>query len=198
MLLLHGSWDSLRGLSATFSVSAPDSPQYPLLTTLRLSYTDAQRTQHYAHAFPHLRTFTTWDCCGWGYGESIEERRTQNQSEQERLGTWPALESYQGTIMNLYLLGIRCHIRTLALSHFEDALEPEMLHAVLGDARPRRLQLRIEGGYWLVAPELLETFTRPGVEELKRFELIVLLEEDDRDMDVYTTLASPRFSFSTL
>lgn len=199
MLLLHGSRDSLRDLSATFSVSTPDSPQYLLLTTLRLSYTDAPRTQHYVHAFPHLRTLTTWDCCGWGHGETIEELRTQNQSEQERLGTWPVLESYQGTIMNLYLLGIRCPIRTVALSHFEDALEPEMLHAVLGDARPRRLQLRIEGGYWLVAPELLETFTRPGVEALRQFELIVLLEEDDRDMCVYTTLASPRlFLFGAL
>ncbi|KAL1943172.1 hypothetical protein VTO73DRAFT_4247 [Trametes versicolor] len=190
MLLLHGSRDSLRDLSATFSVSTPDSPQYPLLTTLRLSYTDAPRTQHYVHAFPHLRTLTTWDCCGWGHGESIEELRIQNQSEQERLGTWPALESYQGTIMNLYLLGIRCPIRTVALSHFEDELEPEMLHAVLGDARPRRLQLRIEGGYWLVAPEFLETFTRPGVEALRRFELIVQLEEADRTMCVYTTLDS--------
>ncbi len=198
MWLLHGSQGSLRSLSATFSVSAPDSPVYPLATALRLSYTDAPRTQHYVRAFPHLRVLSTWDCCGWDHDETYDELRERNQSEQEHLGSWPVLESYQGSIMNLYLLGICCPIRTVAIGHHEDELDPLMLVAVLGDARPRKLQLRIDGGHWLGDPDFLETFVHPGTEALKRFELCVNLEETDRDTDISDALASSCLSPSAL
>lgn len=191
MWLLHGSQSTLRQLSTTFSVSDPFSPVFPRVTVLKLSYTEIPHTQHYVRAFPALRILTTDDCCGWGNGEDYDARRAQNQDEQDRLGAWPELDSYRGSVTNLYLLGLRCPVGTIELDHEEETLDPAALRAVLGDARPRRLQLRVDGGEWLVDPGFLETFAQPGVQALKRFELFVNLQSEDRDMDISAALVGP-------
>ncbi|KAL1943179.1 hypothetical protein VTO73DRAFT_4254 [Trametes versicolor] len=188
MWLLHGSQGTLRRLTASFSVSASDGPIFPLVTVLNLSYTDIPRTQHYVRAFPALRVLNTDYCCGWGNDEDYDARRAQNQDEQDRLGAWPSLDSYRGSVTNLYLLGLRCPVGTIELDHEEETLDPAVLRVVLGDARPRRLQLRVEGGQWLVDPDFLATFAHPGVEALERLELLVTLNKNDRDMDVSATL----------
>ncbi|OJT01753.1 hypothetical protein TRAPUB_7809 [Trametes pubescens] len=188
MWLLHGSQDTLRQLSTTSPGSAPDNPQYPLVTVLNLTYTEIPRTQHYVRAFPHLRIITTDDYFGWDSGEDFDMWRALNQNEQDRLGTWPSLDSYCGTVTNLYLLGLRCPVGTMELDHEGQMFSPTMLHAVLGDARPRQLQLRVCGGHSLVDPAFLETFAHPGVQALERFELFVDLQKGDREMVIFAAL----------
>ncbi|EIW56513.1 uncharacterized protein TRAVEDRAFT_49341 [Trametes versicolor FP-101664 SS1] len=192
MWLLHRSQDTLRELDTTFSTSASDSPIYPHATVLNLDYFDIPQMQHYVRAFPNLRVLTTKDYCsrsrGESGGEDLDMRRAQNQNEQDRLGTWPSLERFRGTVTNLYLLGLRCPVGTLYLDQDGERFDPTMLHAVLGDACPRRLQLRFDGGDWLADPDFLATFAHPGVQALKRFDLIVNLQKEDRGMDISVAL----------
>lgn len=198
MWLLHGSQDTLRQLSTAFSVSTPGSPIYPLVTVLNLSYADILRTQHYVRAFLALRILAIDNCYGWGNYEDFSARRARNQDEQDHLGAWPSLESYSGSVRIPNMLGLRCPIGTMKLSNDVEAPHPTVLCAVLGDTRPRRLQLRVYGGHCLVDPDFLNTFAHPGVDALKRFELFVNMQPGNRDMDIFAALVSPHRSGSAI
>ncbi|EIW56541.1 uncharacterized protein TRAVEDRAFT_49366 [Trametes versicolor FP-101664 SS1] len=194
--LLQGSQGSLRELVAKSFVGVPDTPQYPHVTTFHLGCTQkAPWTHHYVRAFPHLRHLTTQISyhhrCNLG---EIEKRRARNQSEQEHFGAWPSLRSFRGSVLSLYLLGIRCPIRAVNIdTEGEALLSPAVLRAVLDDARPHRLHLCIDGGYLLADPDagFWHTFSHPCVEAVEHFALDVRLSVVERSsLDISAALAA--------
>ncbi|KAL1937404.1 hypothetical protein VTO73DRAFT_13740 [Trametes versicolor] len=196
MCLLQCSQGSLRELVAKSFIGVPDTPQYPHVTTFHLGCTQtAPWTHHYVRAFPHLRHLTTQISynhrCNHG---SIEKRRARNQSEQERFGAWPSLRSFRGSVLSLYLLNIRCPIRTVTLdTQGEALLSPAVLRAVLDDARPQRLHLHMDGGYLLADPDagFWHMFSHPCVEAVEHFALDVRLSVVERSsLDISAALAA--------
>ncbi|OJT15682.1 hypothetical protein TRAPUB_5060 [Trametes pubescens] len=182
----HLLW-SLQPFTATLSYltiatrrfSAPDDPVFPNVTYLNLSTADIRWVRHYVRAFPNLLILSARDCDIPEGRAEYGLRRAGNLSEQETSGTWQSLTSYCGSILTLYLLAIPKHIPKVVFNEVEDGLQSGMLRTVLGGARPRQLQLTLDGAFWLLDPDFLSTFTHYGVDALRHFKLVVKVDALD-------------------
>ncbi|KAI0670243.1 hypothetical protein C8Q78DRAFT_975693 [Trametes maxima] len=181
---LCGTQETLRELSATyFEVAGPNASCYPNVHSLSLRYTDILDTQHYVHAFPNLKNLTTV----YGAPSEIEEDeglaalREKNRHAQQLFGTWPSLRRYRGSLQDLYVLGISCHVSSISIVDDEHhVLLPSALHAVCDDARPEHLDLRLSmAPTWLFHPEFYATFSRPSAQTLLHLELTFYIHEEN-------------------
>lgn len=145
---LHKSRNTLRSLAVSWSVTGPldvlPAVQYPRLTTLHLGDNEAPLTIHYVHAFPNLDTLTV---CTAQHElaklvqttAAIFNHHNMNAALQVQHGTWSALESVTGWIIDLYLLALRCPVRRLTV--YGPRLDHYLLQHVLLPAQPAHLHL---------------------------------------------------------
>ncbi|OSD01305.1 hypothetical protein PYCCODRAFT_538000 [Trametes coccinea BRFM310] len=188
-VLLRHSQHTLIYLITSYSGRLAGIPTvYPSITNLSLNYMEMPDISQYVQAFPQLQFLTMYECNGWEFGDHAREgyqtQRERNQQMQRRLGSWPKLELYEGSIVGLYHLGITCPISTLILDDQECmSLEPAMLIEVLEDAHPRYLKLDITGTSPLLDPAFVTTFTRSSLRNLSDFDLHIGLRHSDRDAD---------------
>ncbi|KAI0369265.1 hypothetical protein BV20DRAFT_946460 [Pilatotrama ljubarskyi] len=187
LFLLHSSQHSLQELSLACAQTAlHNPPTYPKVTELSLSNSmDMLRTRQWVKAFPNLRVLSATDCDNTtiasidDFEEELTLRRRKNRRDQQCHGTWTSLRQYQGPISTLFHLGLLCPIRSVCLDDDEYDLEPKMLREVLEDARPEHLSIYMSGGYQLVDPDFLATFSRPFLNGLAHLELTVSLHDPD-------------------
>ncbi|KAI0651199.1 hypothetical protein C8Q79DRAFT_899633 [Trametes meyenii] len=182
--LLCGTQETLQELSVTFfEVTGPNTFCYPNVHTLSFRYTEILDTQHYVHAFPNLQHLKT------AYGapfeieedEELAELREKNRRAQQLFGTWPSLRCYNGSLQDLYVLGTLCHISSISIDYDEHyVLLPPALRAVLDDARPVHLDLRLSmTPTWLFHLEFYTAFSRPSAQTLSHLELSFYIEGEN-------------------
>ncbi|CDO68781.1 hypothetical protein BN946_scf184989.g47 [Trametes cinnabarina] len=180
-LLLH-SQHSLHELWISASTSAPNGPRYPNMASLSLITSDTPRISHYIHAFPNLKTLYTDIEKDWE--EDSNPQRLLNQREQELYGTWTRLESYDGDTCTLYYLGLKCPINSIKVLDTENQCDPSMLKALLVDARPRDLWLRIQSTDLVFDDVFIEALTQESSQHLRKFYLSILLLRCDMREEV--------------
>lgn len=149
--MLRNARRTLRSLSLDtwlgWRLRSPDIPVYPNMKSLAVMHGHCPPTGPWAMAFPdleHLKIYTLEHACLDVSDEALEiqfETREENREEHLSRGTWNKLESFKGAALDLYLVGVPCHIRHLKLGVSREELL--FLPAALSDARPTILDLDI-------------------------------------------------------
>ncbi|KAI1782146.1 hypothetical protein LXA43DRAFT_1149853 [Ganoderma leucocontextum] len=109
-----------------------------MLEELKVEFNDDMFSQEHAP--------TTFACSQW------------NIAEQHRLGTWNTLCHVEGTIQDLFLLGLTCAIPELTITipgvDFEDLhllrCEAEAWRQIVAYARPETVTLHVHDSDWIV------------------------------------------------
>ncbi|KAI0712587.1 hypothetical protein C8Q76DRAFT_797423 [Earliella scabrosa] len=151
-LLLRHSASTLRSLSIIPNAPLPTSlegPIYPALRNLYLEGVNLPVTAHFVSAFPHLSHFELGECLEEDVDEDqMEQHRNTNALLQVRHGTWPSLRSCRGSLFELYILGLKCHVSDVEIDQAcEDA---QVLIRVLEDTRPAHLTLHINYAHFFL------------------------------------------------
>ncbi len=160
VMLLRQFAGSLRDvhLAALGATTAPGpegdrdaAPRYPLLSALTLNGIPSPTTWHYVRAFPNLKTLSiAADVTERSEAEDVgfAEFRRRNGVQLRERGCWDALDAFEGSIVMLWLLGLPCPVRDLAICVDEevehtdaDVVLADMLREALRPARPTRLDL---------------------------------------------------------
>ena len=132
-------------------------------------------TASLAAMFPHLthlRVNTAWHYRnGSLLQEYAENSRSLNVSEQLSTGTWPALEMFQGNALDLYVMGILCHISEVTIEVCSETLR--LLPDIISSAHPISLQITLSRYPWPADyEELLQTIVGlAGLNDLRSFSL---------------------------
>ncbi|KAI0369271.1 hypothetical protein BV20DRAFT_371670 [Pilatotrama ljubarskyi] len=142
--LLRRSRRTLDRVTMSFAQISPGGPKFPNVTYLSLEYLDKPWIVDYIRAFPNLEELEVLEWEGYSSSfddDDIEQHREANCMIQQFYGTWRGLRSYSGSLCDLYLLGLQCHIPHLRIKDGEYGFRAEMLADVLDDARPVHLEL---------------------------------------------------------
>ncbi|EIW53774.1 uncharacterized protein TRAVEDRAFT_74910 [Trametes versicolor FP-101664 SS1] len=128
---------------------------YPHMRALTLTHTTrCPFTMPYVRAYPNLERLAVSSLpsrvSSWLNAEEAAEdaqehaaRRLLNIEQQRSTAgsTWPHLRTFDGALVDLYVLGLQCSLERVALTAL-DANHGYMLGPALADVRPRRLELR--------------------------------------------------------
>ncbi|KAI0637475.1 hypothetical protein C8Q77DRAFT_1086200 [Trametes polyzona] len=118
--------------------------RYPHILELSLTSDELPCTTHLARAFPNVHTLQfeceprPWEQLGADL-EVLHALRVTNEGQQTRFGMWTALRCVQGTLVDLYLLGLLCPVEQLHIDG--PATYRSMLRPVIGVATPAYLSL---------------------------------------------------------
>ncbi|KAI0764523.1 hypothetical protein BD413DRAFT_680347 [Trametes elegans] len=187
--LLRHSHASLLELSVSYADLDAGSACFPRVVVLGLERIRPEDVEHYARAFPHVRDLWMEEYCAWNEEDmgELHVQRARNLAVQRRSGSWPSLESFDGPIGQLYLLGLPCPIRSLNLNNHDEIWNtvPGVLDAVLECARPRFLKLDLMAVCWFDTLRFPKTFARPEcVGALKALEFELHLMWSDIQLDL--------------
>ncbi|RDX48461.1 hypothetical protein OH76DRAFT_1352245 [Lentinus brumalis] len=182
--LLHGSQNTLksltgRGFELFAEITDPVYSQiYPHVAQLVLFGNDWPATIVYAHSFPNLRVFRyetaeeDLDIIGRDL-EAHVDIRALNQMQQAQLKSpWKSLDACHANLIDLFLLGLRCHVRELhILGNFMD---PVYLRNVMMDTTPEYMCLQ---GFDvnIITPRLISTMKKPYAQQLRSLEIVLLI-----------------------
>ncbi|KAI1781593.1 hypothetical protein LXA43DRAFT_1088050 [Ganoderma leucocontextum] len=150
IMFLRRFSSSLRNLDVVAGCATADpqddAPQYPLLSALRLEEpVSPVVTWHYVRAFPNLKKLIitisledgTYEADGAG---GAAEVRAGNVAQLRERGCWEALDTFEGTLLMLWLLGLPCPVRVLRVCD-DCGVTPDMLRDVLCPARATQLDI---------------------------------------------------------
>ena len=113
----------------------------------------------------------------------FESSRETNIATQLKAGRWPLLESYTGSLLDLYVSGIPGRINAITVEPFPKA-HWELFDPVVSQARPRELTItimRVNITHRIVH----EMLRSPGLGELTKLTLTISVRED-KDRSVNT------------
>ncbi|KAH9847989.1 hypothetical protein C2E23DRAFT_845727 [Lenzites betulinus] len=147
-LLLEHSASTLEHLSANRWSTSPDdplemSPVYYKMRVLETMNTTLPFTQPWIRAYPNLErlAFTTYPGSRqMGENNDPESWRAMNLSDQLEECTWRRLREFEGTVFDLYLLGLAGEVDHVVLREVWTA-HLHMLGPALVHVRPRILEL---------------------------------------------------------
>ena len=159
-------------------------PVYPNVTRLVMTghEVDYPAAAAWSRAFPnvrHLEVSTSLEAMHeyWADGDIYDFawRRANSLAVMLRAGRWAELESYTGSLPDLYASGIAGRIRKISAKPLKQK-HWKLFAAVVAQARPRELKLEFmaEVDYQRI-PELLRS---PGLEELVALTLPVHIQLD--------------------
>ncbi|KAI0697296.1 hypothetical protein C8T65DRAFT_832513 [Cerioporus squamosus] len=122
---------------------------YPNMRRLAIERDDYPLVAPYISAYPNLARLSvhTDHVDEIEYPEDVKrlrQHRALNIRSQKALdgpGTWQHLEEYVGSLVDLYLLGLTCHISRVGFSTKMEDCHLEMLSAVLSYAQPTHLNV---------------------------------------------------------
>ncbi|KAI0628402.1 hypothetical protein C8Q77DRAFT_1076757 [Trametes polyzona] len=169
---------------------------YPHVRRVRARYEYTQggampATAAYAHSFPaaeHLALVALpddlWD--PWTVA-AVCATRERNRDDQGAHGSWRALRLVEGTLADVYVLGLVCHVREVLLwgrVASSDFQAGEMLGAVLEDVSPEVLELAI-GGFDAFRPDRVvgRLCSKPAAQALRSLRLEVSAGPAERRVD---------------
>ncbi|KAI0827638.1 hypothetical protein BC628DRAFT_1409582 [Trametes gibbosa] len=195
--------DTLEELSGTGFNIAPDVVRYaityPRLRHLSARYSPAldgamPATAAYAHAFPALTHLAL--CAGASAApaaldpfavRALRTTRRTNRDDQLAYGTWRDLRAVEGTVADVYALGLACRVPELRLrgAVCGPDLAEGWLAAVLADVRPAALALTVVvRGALLGGRErrvLARVFRGAGAQGVRALEMQLLLVPQGAD-----------------
>ncbi len=176
---------------------------YPKLRRLSIERDDNPRIAPYIHAYPnltHLCVLSEYDQL-WNYSGTalvdgirlLRIRHATNVRSQEGpdgANTWPQLQQFEGTLVDLYLLGITCCILRVSLCFSVNPRDLELLPPALPYAQPQHLKVHGTG--------MLLAHPRYGLTKLLREPCAARLEslvlgldfKETEGLDVVTALVS--------
>ncbi|TBU53408.1 hypothetical protein BD310DRAFT_860315 [Dichomitus squalens] len=156
-----------------YSVCLPFIRGFPGLSYLSVS------TDHYDE-FKHN-----------GLTDAFREHREANiRSQRNSTTTWQHLEEFSGSLIDLYILGLTCHIARLSLIRPNDARHLELLHDIIQYAGPvEHLKLHWDSSI-LLSPEwrLVKLLGEDGASQLSSLSISVALEDAQADTDFLPAL----------
>ncbi len=123
-------------------------PRYPQLRSLVLDNLYTPTTLDYVRAYPRLSFLAIYgmdDNLPLPDGVHYDAVRQANREQQETSGSWFGLRTFQGSIRILYVLGLTCRVPRIIVDNFDHESNGSILHAVLVDTNPARLDLRVLG-----------------------------------------------------
>ncbi|PIL25130.1 hypothetical protein GSI_13019 [Ganoderma sinense ZZ0214-1] len=161
-------------------------PVYPELESLYLEAVWCPRAAQWAVSYPALKrlSVSTIDShfmeVDEDYLAAHSANRLLNLHEFTALPQkWNELEQFDGDTLDLYLLGLPCHVQDVTLTLSPDSLQ--FFAPVMTTARPTRLRLSINTHLFnQPVPTYLQD---PGLADLKSLELRVVSWVGDTDVD---------------
>ncbi|RPD60863.1 hypothetical protein L227DRAFT_600692 [Lentinus tigrinus ALCF2SS1-6] len=143
--LLRSSASTLTELSGTWLQARKHRTVFPNVKRLRVLLHLIPDITPYIVAYPNLTSLDVR--CGATMDEDILPGMSWlNQEGQQRTGCWPTLDSLEGRTMDLYVIALRCHVKSLTVhaSQRHQAGDVTLLADVLSRARPVHLDLEVD------------------------------------------------------
>ena len=162
----------------------PIYPVYPKLESLSVVGIWCPPAAQWAICYPSLKWLTvhTIESEHFAYmddAELAQQIAIQSLNATEyatQAQKWEELEQFQGSVLDLYLLGFTCHVRDLSLSLSDHTLE--FFAPVMATARPTHLRLSISTGLF---SEPIPTYLQdPSLADLERLGIRVSVWVGDR------------------
>ncbi|KAI0359283.1 hypothetical protein OH77DRAFT_1493660 [Trametes cingulata] len=122
--------------------------------------------------------------------QSVRAQRASNQADQTHYGSFARLRRVAGSVVDVYRLGLVCHVPELRLRG--DVTRPlaPMLRCVVDDVRPARLALTVVGGGPMFAEggAVRALCAEPMAQCVRALELEVCFAPSEGDVDVGVVL----------
>ncbi|RPD54113.1 hypothetical protein L226DRAFT_617224 [Lentinus tigrinus ALCF2SS1-7] len=182
--LLQHSQNTLTRLSGSaFELMTPwETPTYsqvyPHVEKLCLYNNDGPVTIVYAHAFPNTRFFrydtsaADMEVIGTSFEEHVLVRNMNIIQQIELNSPWRDLEACHASLIDLFLLGLQCHVRRLhVMGNF---MQPSHLRTVMMDTTPEYMCLQ---GYDvnILTKGLTNTMKQPYAQQLRALEVVLMV-----------------------
>lgn len=165
--------DSLRAVKLRSFDSLSSNAQFMHVVSLDTLFCELGHTSTIIHSFPNLQDLRVQrdDTPAYQIIQEAKQCRQMNlSSPPER--PWRSLRSLIGRTIDLYMLGLRCHARNVAVS--VDCLhtpqDGEMLSTVLDDVRPTSVEVHLESSEF--APTQLSRYLAPATNCLQVLSVI--------------------------
>ncbi|KAI0316696.1 hypothetical protein OF83DRAFT_1084076 [Amylostereum chailletii] len=152
----------------------------PKVVTLELEIACMKNIEPLLYSFPNVRRLTLFHGAELPFEEEDEEIRADNQAAQEGR-RWQSLDFLGSDLPTLYVFGVSCDVETLNVDGLIDLNALPNLHAVLQDARPSSLTLRVNVSQ--VHASLMGTFVPPAI-PITRLNLTLEFRWEEVSIDV--------------
>ncbi|RDX48498.1 hypothetical protein OH76DRAFT_657769 [Lentinus brumalis] len=182
--LMSASHATLEKLNASWAtvVDAFLQPRYTNIRRLQLDFVDGPRTYDYVVPFPNLQYLTVSSYALKFYKDenvlaSADTLRRANQKEQEEYGSWRLLIQVTGPLIDVYMLGLSCFVRTMNLvtTRASEEHNAHMLASALADGTPNILRLTMTLGD-IAEDGIVFALTRENTVRLHTLKLIVKVD----------------------
>ncbi|KAI0365919.1 hypothetical protein BV20DRAFT_982276 [Pilatotrama ljubarskyi] len=123
--------------------------------------------------------------------QGLRVLRASNKSDQTNYGSWQRLRLVEGTVVDVYALGLVCHVPELRLEG--DVTRPlvQMLQSVIDDVLPEKLALTVVGGAMFAegpGGAVRALFAAPMAQCLRELDLEVCFAPWEGDADMALVL----------
>ncbi|KAI0738322.1 hypothetical protein C8Q80DRAFT_1113954 [Daedaleopsis nitida] len=195
--LLRKTCDTLRSVRSDYWAEPPSfsDPIYPHVTTLAMTSVYYPDTEAWSLLYPNTKRLDLYSSFvndefyrdPDGTIDRYQQEHDAQFAAQLRTGRWAHLESYCGTLVDLYLSGIAGRIDKISTTL--NGNELGLLPSIFQHARPRHLDLDMKSTVWHgEVPDILRT---PGLDELETLELqlfMILPREQSSGSDLQKSL----------
>lgn len=154
----------------------PRYPVFPDLRSLLMKETWCPSTAQWVVTYPNLQSLTVRTINGHLMavaGDDLLEHALHRRLNLETHSTqtcWPQLESFTGTLLDLYLLGLPCRISSVSVDLCADSLR--FFTPVMDHARPIHLNLRLNS-LDIDIPVIGKCLQHAGLVDLRRLTLSI-------------------------
>lgn len=190
LVVLKSLRPSLMSISGRWLETTPELPfydiKYPHVHALTMDTFDVVHIAHYAYSCPHVTSLTLESTASMDSVVQMEMCREENRRAQLEHAKWDALVDYQGSVVDLWALGLVCHVERLQFTR--DGWDSGMFKDVLLDVRPIAIRMAV-GVQVMADPMFVDALCQSTARDLR---IEIIFDEADRDKDVSVTLVSAR------
>lgn len=204
--LLIQSSQTLREIRGSYFDSNPVTIKfdvvYPSVRLISASYASMwmPATLAYIHAFPNLESLSLTSDSHRFEGNGADpnsvphlfSNRECNMHDQENYGvTWEHLQEVSGSVVDLFVLGLICHVPTVRVLDDISERMCRFLHDVIADTKPQALVVTVAGSA-LFAPggSMNVVLRQPAAQYLRNLELELCFAPQESDASLDAILVS--------
>ncbi len=164
----------------------PRRKVYPNMRKLSIEHCEFPRIVPFIRAFPNLTDLHA-SSDYWG---DVRTTHNTNVAQQRDLvgGTWAHLDHFHGSLFDLYIIGLTCHVPRITITddNLEDEPSMDMLATVLRYGRPVHLKLEGIAGSMLGDADrgFISMLRDTGTSNLINLDVGVYFRADDREKDL--------------
>ncbi|RPD55156.1 hypothetical protein L226DRAFT_229395 [Lentinus tigrinus ALCF2SS1-7] len=182
LLASEATLRKLKAESATTNTPEGSLNKYPKMRELELNWVDVPSTYDYVAAFPNLKYLTISSVLPSRRGDlwtNCERYRRFNQDSQDSHGSWTSLARVKGSILDVYVLGLRCSVEALELvgTTASEDRHLSMLGAVIEETEPTNVKLTADSDH-IIDDGLIYAFDDKKIRgfEFRKLEIIVTVD----------------------